>query len=146
MCSLPTLTFTCLTDGTLVDIDYRRFVPTGTAWVTLTGNEFVRRAAQNLDGAVLAGHTVSAAPAEDGIDSEIRPRTRGARGREEAAERGLVMGDGPSGGITGSGKNVVLYGLPGKMTAEAAGYYLKAFKLAGNSGSKDIVKLEVYVA
>ena len=70
-------------------------------------------------------------------------RMRGVRGREQAAQRGLVSGNGPNGGVTGSGKNVVIYGLPGKMTEEAAGYYLKSFKLAGLAGDKDIVKLDV---
>ena len=74
------------------------------------------------------------------------PRIRGAKGRIEAAQRGIVAGDGPNGGITSNNKSVVLYGLPGKMTVEALTYYLKSFKLADPAPeSKEIVKMDLYV-
>lgn len=79
----------------------------------------------------------------DKVGRDFLPRTRGVKGRMDAVQRGIFLGNGPGGGITDSGKNAVLYGLPGRMTEEAAGYYLKNFKLASSSGTKDIVKLEV---
>jgi hypothetical protein len=101
-----------------------------------------------LHNSVIAGHTVTVVPEEEPKDPSFI-RSRGQRGREEASERGIVTGNGPSGGITRGGRNVVLYGLPGKMTPEAASYYLGSFKLASQvAGSQeenitgDIVKME----
>ncbi|KIP09604.1 hypothetical protein PHLGIDRAFT_18577 [Phlebiopsis gigantea 11061_1 CR5-6] len=125
-----------------VAIDYDRFIPSGSAWVTVTNPIHLRKAVQNLHGAVIAGHPVSAAPVSD-TGRDAVSRMRGARGREEAAQRGVINGNGPNGGVTGGGKNVVIYGLPGKMTEEATGYFLQSFKLAGSADDKDIVKLDV---
>lgn len=102
----------------------------------------LRKAVQNLHGSVIAGHPVSATPVEQSGRDSVQ-RIRGARGREQAAQRGVITGDGPNAGITGSGKNVVIYGLPGKMTEEAAGYFLKSFKLSGQTAEKAIVKIDV---
>lgn len=127
----------------VVAVDYNRFTPTGSAWVYLTNSAFSRPAIQSINGSVLAGHEVSAHQAED--DTEDLPlRIRGVKGRAEAADRGIITGNGPSGGLLGGSSNVVLYGLPGKMSTEATGYYLKSFKLAGASPeSKDIVKVDM---
>ena len=61
----------------------------------------------------------------------------------EAGQRGAITGNGPSGGITGSGRNVVIYGLPGRMNAVMLADSLRNFKLAGTEfGREVIVKLE----
>ena len=70
-------------------------------------------------------------------------RTRGVKGRLEAAERGLISGNGPDGTSTSHGRGVVIYGLPGKLTPEALRPYLKDFKLVATEvGHKEIIKLE----
>jgi hypothetical protein len=66
-------------------------------------------------------------------------RTRGSKGRAEARERGLMNGDGPHAGIRGSGRNVVVWGLPSKLSEETFRALLKNYKLAGSEGGKQEV-------
>lgn len=72
-------------------------------------------------------------------------RTRGGRGKAEAAERGLFDGMGPHAGLTRNGCNVVINGLPGKSTVEIIGLYLRPYKMAGHEEKGDIVKVDLYV-
>ena len=44
-------------------------------------------------------------------------RARGEKGRAEAAERGLVSGNGPDAKLKERGSNVYVWGLPGTVTA-----------------------------
>jgi len=61
----------------------------------------------------------------------------------EAAERGLISGNGPRGGVVNEGRNVVLWGLPGRLTPEGLKGLLQNFKLAGTEGGKmEFVKTE----
>jgi len=69
-------------------------------------------------------------------------RTRGAVGREEASNKGLVTGNGPNGGTSGNGKNVIMWGLPGKLPPDGLRNYLRAFRLSDTSGQESIVKIE----
>lgn len=74
---------------------------------------------------------------------DIPGRSRGAKGREDAMKRGVITGNGPDAGVRERGKNVVLWGLPGKLASEALREHLKKFRLAGSaSGEEDIIKLE----
>ncbi|KAH9842587.1 uncharacterized protein C8Q71DRAFT_720094 [Rhodofomes roseus] len=126
-----------------VALDYWRFSPTGQAWLTLTSPTFLPHTVNALNGAVISGKLLQAA-ARDPMPQSQLARTRGVKGRLEAAERGIITGSGPDGGRTGQGKGVVIYGLPGKFGAEAVRTYLKEFKLAASEdGQKEIVKLEV---
>ncbi|KAI0362182.1 hypothetical protein OH77DRAFT_1388337 [Trametes cingulata] len=121
-------------------IDYKRFRPSGNGLLSFPNAEQAAAAQKALDNAVVGGkrvraHRVSSIP-------QI-PRARGTKGILEAAERGVVTGNGPSGGITGSGRNVVLYGLPGKMLPWQLAERLRDFKLAGTEyGREVIVKLD----
>lgn len=63
-------------------------------------------------------------------------RMRGLKGKDYAAKRGYFDGNGPRGGIKNSGKNVVIWGLPGKMTPDALKELLSDFHLAGTEGGK----------
>lgn len=82
--------------------------------------------------------------ANDSPPPVVPVRTRGVEGRREAAERGIIDGDGPGGGITGSGRNVSIAGLPGKMTPEGVKAWLKSFKLAGSTtDGKEIAKIDL---
>jgi hypothetical protein len=67
-------------------------------------------------------------------------RSRGLKGREEASERSIVIGNGCQGGITDVGRSVLLSGLPGKITTEAVRRYLKNYKLMG--GQAEVVKVD----
>lgn len=69
-------------------------------------------------------------------------RTRGSVGRQEAANKGLVDGNGPNGGTSGNGKNVIIWGLPGKLPSDGLRNYLRAFRLSEESGQESIVKIE----
>ena len=63
-------------------------------------------------------------------------------GRSEGAQRGLLLGNGPSGGIVSGGRCVAISGLPGKLSADALRTLLRNFKLAGsNAEEKDINKI-----
>ena len=124
-----------------VALDFYRLRPTGRAWLTLSSPNYMQHALKAMRGAVLSGKTLGAAPAKD--PSELNTRTRGVRGRLQAAERGLLTGNGPYGMSTSRGKGVVLYGMPGKLTPDSLRTYLKNFKLAvAEAGQREIVKLE----
>ena len=69
-------------------------------------------------------------------------RTRGSVGRKEAANKGLIDGNGPNGGTSGHGKNVIMWGLPGKLPPEGLRTYLRAFRLSEVSGQESTVKIE----
>lgn len=71
---------------------------------------------------------------------------RGARGREEAAQRGLFTGNGPNAGISNGEKKVTLWGLPGKIEGEGVQNLAKGFKIVGaEAGKPEIVKIALYV-
>ncbi len=119
-----------------VALDYRRFRPTGTGLLTFSRQEHAAVAHKTLNGSVAGGKRVKTR-----LLSHLpeRPRMRGQKGMLEAAQRGAISGDGPSGGITGSGRNVVLYGLPGKLHAGVLLDNLRGFKLAGAEFGKEVV-------
>lgn len=101
----------------------------------------MQHALKAMQGTVLSGKALRGVPVND--PSEAITRTRGVKGRLEAAERGLFTGNGPNGMSTGQGKGVVIYGLPGKLTPGGLRTYLRNFKLASaEAGQQEIVKLE----
>ena len=69
-------------------------------------------------------------------------RMRGSVGRQEAANKGLIDGNGPNGGTSGHGKNVVMWGLPGKLPPAGLRNYLRAFQLANLGAQDSIIKIE----
>ena len=92
-----------------------------------------------MNDSILGGFTISAASSPPPLTPR---RARGVDGRQEAAARGALPGDGPTAGITGNGRNVIITGLPGKMTSEGVKLWLKNFKLAGNTAEeKEINKI-----
>ncbi|KAH9900996.1 hypothetical protein C8Q73DRAFT_226809 [Cubamyces lactineus] len=123
-----------------VTLEHERFRPTGQGFITFARPEYTHPALKNLKQAVVGGKSVRARAMN--TSPEI-PRSRGAKGLLEAGQRGAITGNGPSGGITGSGRNVVIYGLPGRMNAVMLADSLRNFKLAGTEfGREVIVKLE----
>jgi hypothetical protein len=125
-------------------VDYDRFLPSGRALITLTGPDFLRDNLRLLERFTIAGEPVSAEPK---IVEESRPRTRGTKGRAEAEERGVATGNGPHAGLLqNTGKTVVIWGFPGKMTAGMALPYFHEFKVAkSKKETHRIQKIPLYV-
>ncbi len=69
----------------------------------------------------------------------LNPRRRGQKGLNEAAERGIITGDGPGAGLTGGAKNVVIYGLPPTLRSHQVTDNLRDFKLAGSEQGRPVV-------
>ncbi|KAH9856945.1 hypothetical protein C2E23DRAFT_865593 [Lenzites betulinus] len=121
------------------NIEYRRFRPTGSGLLSFTRADHARAAYKALNGVHAWGKSLETRLVADVPEL---PRTRGVKGRVEAARRGVISGDGPGGSITGGGRNVVLYGLPGKLVPGALIDSLQEFKLAGvEHGTEVVVKL-----
>ncbi|KAI0636905.1 hypothetical protein C8Q77DRAFT_1095102 [Trametes polyzona] len=123
-----------------VAIDYRRFRPTGHGYLSFTTPELAEAANKALRRAVAGGKMI-----ETQLIHYLPtiPRARGQKGILEAAERGAVTGDGPGGGVTAGGRNVVMYGLPGRLGADQLIGSLRNFKLAGAEHGREVaVKLE----
>ncbi|KAG5639524.1 hypothetical protein H0H81_000669 [Sphagnurus paluster] len=126
-----------------IQIDYNRFQPTGRAFITCTRPEFQRDNLRALEKLTLCGLPVRANPSLD-LSTEGRPRTRGNKGRAEAAARGAIRGTGPKGNFPNTERNVLLWGLPGKMEAsEVEKLFLQDFKLARTKGQPTIVKVPI---
>jgi len=124
-----------------VAIDYRRFLPTGRAILTLVTPDVLNKNLHALKNTTISSIPITAVscPAPSDI-----ARIRGVDGRKEAAERGRLTGDGPGGGITNGGKNVVIWGLPGRVTPEGLKNLLRDFKLAGTEGkNQEFYKLNM---
>ncbi|KAI0331126.1 hypothetical protein GY45DRAFT_1322836 [Cubamyces sp. BRFM 1775] len=121
-------------------IEHERFRPTGQGFLTFARPEYANAAFKALKQVVVGGKSVRARASN--TLPEL-PRSRGTKGLLEAGQRGAITGNGPSGGVTGSGRNVVLYGLPGRMVPVMLADSLRKFKLAGSEfGREAIVKLE----
>lgn len=119
-------------------INYNRFRPNGTATLSFTRPEFVPAAVKALDKSVIGGKSISAEPTDD---IPVLPRTRGSKGILDAAQRGIYQGNGPSAGVPGGGKTVVLSGLPTGLLPVKVVDNLRGFKLARSEmGSPAVVK------
>lgn len=105
-----------------------------------TRPEYVPAALKALQGTMLGGKPLRAYP----LNSDFAlSRRRGMEGLREAGERGILTGDGPDAGISGGAKNVIMYGLPGKMTPLKMSDNLRDFRLAGSEqGRPVVVKIE----
>ncbi|TFY72389.1 hypothetical protein EVG20_g612 [Dentipellis fragilis] len=121
-----------------VGLDYKRFWSTGGAYVSLASQEAQRFALRAMRNVTFFTKTVTSAetPAPQGPP----PRTRGVKGRENAATRGAITGTGERGGIWETEKSVILAGLPGKANVNEVRGMLKGYKLA--NGTAQIVKLD----
>lgn len=123
-------------------IDYYRFIPTGRAYLTLATPDLLNRNLQALENASISSIAITSVSCPP-PSSAAPQRARGTHGRMDAAGRGLVAGNGPRGGVANEGKNVVLWGLPGRLTPEGLKGFLQNFKLAGTEGGKkEFLKVE----
>ncbi|KAF8626228.1 hypothetical protein AX15_004915 [Amanita polypyramis BW_CC] len=120
-----------------VALVYSHFRPTGTALISLTRNSFLSKEnLRKLDSASIAGIPVKAVPRLLDPGDTQPPRTRGAKGREEAAVRGALKGDGPHAGIPNGEKTVTIWGFPGKTESAAVEFVVRDFDLARSSDGK----------
>lgn len=124
-----------------VELDYYRFRPSGKALITLTRHEFLRDNLRALEKLTLCGIPVKA-QAIDFQEGGL-PRSRGSKGRAEASARGAIQGNGPRGNFPNTERNVVIWGLPGKLSTQELEDKLRGFTLARTQkGHATIVKLE----
>ncbi|KAI0005958.1 hypothetical protein BJV74DRAFT_8130 [Russula compacta] len=123
---------------TKVTLDYRRFDPTGCAFLTLAQPSVLPKALASLNQMRFFGHPLT--PRTTQPPAEPRMRSRGLKGREEASERSIVSGNGSQGGITDGRRSVLLSGLPGRISSDVVRRFLKNYKLMG--GQAEVVKLE----
>lgn len=122
-----------------VFMNYDRFRQTGTAYLSLSSQNSMARNLRLLRDATMSSLSLSATTVPNPFSVG---RMRGSLGREEAAKKGLIDGNGPNGGTSGNGKNVIMWGLPGKLPPDGLRNYLRAFRLSDESGQESIVKIE----
>ena len=120
-------------------MDYDRFRPTGTAYLSLSSQNSIPRNLRMLKKATISSLPLRATAVPNPFPTG---RTRGTVGRNEAANTGRVDGNGPNGGTSGHGKNVIIWGLPGKLPPDGLRNYLRAFRLSDVSNQESIVKIE----
>ncbi|OSC99092.1 hypothetical protein PYCCODRAFT_1416620 [Trametes coccinea BRFM310] len=121
-------------------VEYRRFRPTGHGFLSFARPEWAAAATKALNKVFVGGKPVTA----KAVGPVSMPgRSRGSKGLLEAAQRGVITGDGASGGVTGSGRNVVIFGLPGRIIPPVLAENLRGYKLATTEfGKQVIVKLD----
>lgn len=122
---------------------YRRFQPDGNAFVTFTHPSQTQVAVAQLKKAQISGYNIDVTSAAQLQNTP--QRSRGIKGRQEAADRGIITGTGPDAGVTERGRSVVIWGLPGRWNEEILRGFLehKGFRLAGNDmNHMNIVKVE----
>jgi len=122
-----------------VYMGYDRFRPTGTAYLSLSSQNSMPRNLRMLNKASMTSLPLRATAIPNPFSVG---RTRGSVGREEATNKGLITGNGPNGGTSGHGRNVIMWGLPGKLPPDGLRNYLRAFRLSDTSGQESILKIE----
>jgi len=123
---------------TKVTLDYHRFQPTGSAFLTISQPSVLPKTLAALENLSFFGHPLTARTTRPPLEPTMR--SRGLKGREEASERAIVSGNGSQGGITDVGRSVLLSGLPGKISTNVVRRYLRDYSLMG--GQAEVVKLE----
>lgn len=128
-----------------IAIEYQRFIPTHRAILEISDPILTQSALKALQGATVASMPVyPRVKSEEQVDAPTPVRHRGMRGREDAVERGAVLqvGDGPNGRLSAatSGRNVVVYGLPGNTRPAVLREYLRGFSFAANEPEKTQVQ------
>ncbi|RDB24265.1 hypothetical protein Hypma_008713 [Hypsizygus marmoreus] len=121
-----------------VAINYWRFGPSGRALITLTQSDFMQENLRALNRLTIAGIPAKAQAIY--YNEAVSNRTRGVKGRAEAVERGFPLGTGPWGNYPNHERNVVIWGLPGKLTVDALeANALEGFKVARSKDGKAMI-------
>jgi len=111
------------------------------AFLTLSTPDSMEKNLRLLQKSTLTSLPVNAVAVKSAALSTTR-RNRGAQGRQDAVNRGIVTGDGPDGGIASNARSLVVWGLPGKLDPHSFKQYLKRFRLSGAQGDEEILKLD----
>jgi len=112
-----------------VAIDYHRFCPSGRAYLTLSHPEYL-----DHDLNILNRSSISTIP----IKAYSSPSPDQARSNKG------TNGNGPRGGVSSPGTHVVIWGFPGKLSAEEVRKHMHGFRLAGTAGGKrEVLKLDM---
>ena len=128
----------------IVAIDYKGFRPSGDAYITLTRTDYLRDNLRKLENFTLLGLPVKATPKV--LEADRPPRSRGEKGRTEAVARGAHTGDGLKGNFPNTERNVVIWGLPGRLDPSHIEEALRDFKLGRTpKGRHTILKVPLYV-
>ncbi|GJJ12141.1 hypothetical protein Clacol_006382 [Clathrus columnatus] len=122
---------------------YYRFQRNGNAYITMSVPSQTDMVVKQLEKAQMSGYSVNVTSTSQ-LENVTR-RSRGNKGRQEAANRGIITGTGPDAGITERGKGVVIWGLPGSWSEDAVRGFLerKGLRLADNDTDRlNVVKVE----
>jgi hypothetical protein len=108
-------TYSCILK--LAQINYRRFLPTGTASLTVTNPQLVEDVQNSLRQATISEYFLkSDISYSNPLNNLTKVRNRGIKGKEETAMRETLTGDGYGAGIAERGRSVVVWGLPKQAT------------------------------
>jgi len=111
-----------------VELGYNRFRPNGTAYITFNNAKAVEAALKQLRDAYLSTFPLIARSHSAG--DVVNRRARGKAGREEASQRGIVVGTGRDAELPGErSMSVVLSGLPGRMSETSLRELLNGYHL-----------------
>lgn len=91
----------------------------------MTDPRFLQPFLKTVKTSIIGGNLVTARVAHAKYESPASTRVRGRKGREEATERGVLTGTGPDANVLQPGKNVVIYGLPGRLTSDGLRSWLQ---------------------
>ncbi|KZO95165.1 hypothetical protein CALVIDRAFT_179483 [Calocera viscosa TUFC12733] len=121
-----------------VYLDYYRFLRTPGAWLKFENQQDMHAALQHIGGRKfqITAQDILAIPTP--APSDAVQRSRGFRGRAIAAQKGSIHGNGPDAGTRSMGRDVVLYGLPGKIEPEDVLAALKGFAFRKKANKKDL--------
>ncbi|TFK27416.1 hypothetical protein FA15DRAFT_586478, partial [Coprinopsis marcescibilis] len=122
---------------------YKRFRPTREAVIAFNSLDNMTKNLRILNQLDLSGIRVKAIPivADEDWDLFLTKRSRGHKGRKEAAERGSWNGDGPNAGIRGLNpeRTVTMWGFPGKATAEAVEKFLDGYDISRSGDGEAMI-------
>jgi len=128
----------------VVAINYKGFRPSGDAYIALTRTDYMRDNLRKLENFTLLGLPVKATPKV--LEADRPPRSRGEKGRTEAVARGAHTGDGLKGNFPNTERNVIIWGLPGRLDPSSIEESLRDFKLGRTAkGRHTILKVPLYV-
>lgn len=127
---------------TNIHICYEYFKPTGEVLITLSRPHFLRDNLRVLDNVSFAASRVSPRPFIPEEAPRPKMRSRGLRGKEQAALRGALNGNGPHAGMSNLDRTVTIWGLAGKATPRALAEVLEGFDVAESAkGRMNIIKI-----
>ncbi|KAF9009396.1 hypothetical protein BDQ17DRAFT_1235618, partial [Cyathus striatus] len=125
-----------------VELDYQRFRPSGRAVITLSKYDRLKENIEHLRNVTISGIQANPSTTKSKAIPAAPSRSRGVAGRAEAAERGVLLGNGPSAGLSGTEKMVTIWGAPGRTEPRDLAKLLINYKVVKSTKAKpDIHKI-----